>query len=575
MWDIRQADDGTWELVDDEGQVLASGPDDIAAWMDANSERFEAEPPEQMHWEGVLAMEGVETGDGRKVEPGALTWEVPFPLTWQREGGGHEGAVTIGTVHEVSRRDGGQIYGRGVFDLGSEEGLEGARHVAKGLTDNVSMEPDSVTVELRVKDDEDVGMPILLMEEDDEEPETDEDGRIIIDEMAYDDWLEVMTDGRIRTVALVTTAAFDEAVIELAAGLDFDDLLEMAADEPRAVVAAAIGDVEVGDEVTWDDDGTERTGEIVAIDEDAETVDVEPDDDTEIVTLPVSEVDLVDDDDGDDEPDDEPEDDEAPEPAPDVEASMVAAGGPEIPPAGWFDDPQLDGPTPLTVNDDGRIFGHLAAWGTCHIGRDDTCLTPPESAAAYAYFATGETDVACDDGCDDGRHAVPTGAITLGTGHANLRADARDAAAHYDNTGTAVADVTAGEDGYGIWVAGALRPGLTDMQVRTLKASALSGDWRRIGGNLELVAALAVNVPGFPIPRSVAASGQMVDMPNTSAAVESGRQLSLVAAGPVRPHTRIRGGLSDTEMERRLSEVEDLVKPLKAERLRAAVHGRS
>jgi hypothetical protein len=29
-------------------------------------------------------------------------------------------------------------------------------------------------------------------------------------------------------------------------------------------------------------------------------------------------------------------------------------------------------------------------------------------------------------------------------------------------------------------------------------ASDVSGDWRRIGGNLELVAVLAVNVPGFP-----------------------------------------------------------------------------
>src|SRR5699024_6608649 len=30
----------------------------------------------------------------------------------------------------------------------------------------------------------------------------------------------------------------------------------------------------------------------------------------------------------------------------------------------------------------------------------------------------------------------------------------------------------------------------------------LSGDWRTIGGNLELVAALAVNTPGFPIVAS-------------------------------------------------------------------------
>ena len=43
----------------------------------------------------------------------------------------------------------------------------------------------------------------------------------------------------------------------------------------------------------------------------------------------------------------------------------------------------------------------------------------------------------------------------------------------------------------------ALRPGLSDEQVRTLRASPLSGDWRYIDGQLELVGALAVNLPGF------------------------------------------------------------------------------
>jgi hypothetical protein len=84
--------------------------------------------------------------------------------------------------------------------------------------------------------------------------------------------------------------------------------------------------------------------------------------------------------------------------------------------------------------------------------------------------------------------------------------------AHYEHTGRAIADVNAGEDAYGIWVAGALRPGATDDQVRALRGAPLSGDWRKIGSSgLELVAALAVNVPGFPIPRpqGLAAGGAM------------------------------------------------------------------
>jgi hypothetical protein len=110
---------------------------------------------------------------------------------------------------------------------------------------------------------------------------------------------------------------------------------------------------------------------------------------------------------------------------------------------------------------------------------------------------------------------LPVGHITLGTGHANLTAKASDAAAHYDNTGSCVADVRVGEDEYGIWVAGAARP---DADLDVLRAASLSGDWRRVNGELELVAALAVNVPGFPIPR-------------TQTAVAASAQIALVAAG--------------------------------------------
>ena len=99
--------------------------------------------------------------------------------------------------------------------------------------------------------------------------------------------------------------------------------------------------------------------------------------------------------------------------------------------------------------------------------------------------------------CDDG-FRFPVGQITMNSGHAPQQASASQTAAHYDNTAMAAADVTAGEDDFGIWVAGALRPGLRGEDVRALMASDVSGDWRRIGGSLELVAILAVNVPGFP-----------------------------------------------------------------------------
>jgi hypothetical protein len=58
--------------------------------------------------------------------------------------------------------------------------------------------------------------------------------------------------------------------------------------------------------------------------------------------------------------------------------------------------------------------------------------------------------------------------------------------------------VRCGEDNFGIWMAGALRPDVEPLKIRALMASDVSGDWRRIGSSLELVGVLAVNVPGFP-----------------------------------------------------------------------------
>ena len=194
------------------------------------------------------------------------------------------------------------------------------------------------------------------------------------------------------------------------------------------------------------------------------------------------------------------------------EDAVAAAGGPVAPPAEWFDDLKLDGPTPLTITDEGEVLGHGALKGMCHIGVAGKCVVAPDSPSGYQFFHTGAIRAAgCD--CD-----IPVGVITMDTGHADLSADYRQAAAHYDNTGAAVADVVAGEDEHGIWVHGALRPDVTDEQVRALRAAALSGDWRPIGTGLELVAFLAVNVPGFPVPRARVASGKRVALVAAGAA---------------------------------------------------------
>lgn len=193
-----------------------------------------------------------------------------------------------------------------------------------------------------------------------------------------------------------------------------------------------------------------------------------------------------------------------------VAAGYVAEHIPVAPPREWFDNPRLHGPSPITVDDDGRVFGHIAAWNTDHVGMANN-IKPPRSRSNYTYFKTGILRTA--EGND-----VNVGQLTLAGGHAGLEFSAREAVKHYDDTASAIADVTAGEDEFGIWVAGGLRPGTTPEQVRVFRASAPSGDWRPIKGRLELVAVCQVNVPGFPVARSLVAGGQTMALVAAGAA---------------------------------------------------------
>lgn len=192
---------------------------------------------------------------------------------------------------------------------------------------------------------------------------------------------------------------------------------------------------------------------------------------------------------------------------------LVAAGPLADLPRAWFENPQLEQVTLTTVTPEGRVYGHLAQWESCHIGVAGACTAPPASPSNYAFFHTGVLET---DGGD-----VPVGHLTMGLGHIDIRASAAAATAHYDQSDAVVADVVVGEDAFGIWFSGALRPNLDDDKRREFRATgSLSGDWRKIGGQYELVGAVVVGVPGFPVPNlAIAASG--------------GIQTALVAAGMV------------------------------------------
>lgn len=255
---------------------------------------------------------------------------------------------------------------------------------------------------------------------------------------------------------------------------------------------------------------------------------------------------------------------------------------PLIPPPGFFDELALEGPTPLTVLASGELYGHLALWGTCHIGSPPgECITPPTSATNYAHFLLGE--IVCSDGS-----RVACGKITMGTGHADLALTAgapapvwhvdaaplaltaSAAAAHYDNTGTVVAHVTCGEDEWGIWLHGAVMPGLSPAQLRVLMGSDLSGDWRRVGNNLELVAMLAVNVPGFPKPR-IGASARNTGRCRVRS--HNGQVASLVACLPVDTASTVLAASAADAIIERIAATIGRSPRQRIEALRNRVHG--
>ncbi|KAB7761187.1 hypothetical protein [Mycolicibacterium mucogenicum] len=158
-----------------------------------------------------------------------------------------------------------------------------------------------------------------------------------------------------------------------------------------------------------------------------------------------------------------------------------------------FEDPQLTGPTPVTMGDDGRIFGHLAVFGQCHRSIQDSCVLVPRSSTGYANFHTSPP-LRLDNGT-----RLSVGRLTVGTGHADPSLAAGPALAHYDNTGTCWALVRVGEDAHGIWFSGVAAPGATAEQIEMGLSAPISGDWRDRGQGLELIAALAVNTPGFAV----------------------------------------------------------------------------
>lgn len=180
--------------------------------------------------------------------------------------------------------------------------------------------------------------------------------------------------------------------------------------------------------------------------------------------------------------------------SPEVLTAAAAGAAPLRPPRDWFFTEEPAQPVPLTVTDEGQVYGHLALWDQCHVGGMG-CDRAPRSFSDYAYFHLGEIET------DEG--AIAVGRITVGKegqargGHASVVLGRQGAIDHYDQTGCVAAFVRARDGNLGIWLSGAIRSDVPAEKIRDLRANPPSGDWR----DNELVGVLSVPVPGFPIPR--------------------------------------------------------------------------
>lgn len=500
-------------------------PEDPNAPPDAEDR---AEPPEEddsqnkkkkpilsaVPWHGVLAPEGTPSGDGRQFNAGSLSHrDLPLPLTWQKiSDDGHRGNVTVAKIEKIAMSSDGLMRASGHF-MYTAEADEVIGLLGEFGRFGVSVDADDSTFE--------------------------------IDEAAD---LVMFTQARVCSACIVPIPAFAQAWVSLGEapaewGMDPVE----AEPAPESLVAAVFGRgpgwltnplatqrihdywtvpgepgyakvgwgtegdfnrcrVEIGEEIGENSPEKLRFISAICAQWQHDAIGVWPGKGEKLAAEALG---LA---------------DQTPAPA----LSLVASIGHRAP-AAWFTDPGFatdDGRMvqatdktwgcPITVTDEGEVYGHIAKWGVCHIGFPGDCVTAPHSATGYSQFLSGEVYL------DDGTRA-PVGHLTIGGGHADGRLGMRAAIEHYDSTSTVWSDITVGEDEFGIWCHGWVRPGTSDDMVTAARASAVSGDWREAQpGDYEMIAALSVNSPGFSVPR-------------VRIAASNGHQVSLVAAGAVAP----------------------------------------
>lgn len=466
MWKIRQ-EGGYWLVVDGDvtdSRWLSSGAAEqrLAQLAPAREAMVAAAgDSEGRAWYAVLCVDEYLTADGRYAEH--FEWEtLPLTLWTLDQNSGHYDGEASGSIRTIERlSDGRRIYATGVLAT-TEEGLQTEQQIESQALRFVSVDPADVEAEEEITKIGTDGWPV--------------ESRIRFTKYVIGG-ATVVGNPAIRLAVIwldgmEAPAEFTEVLPDPVPRVQVPEIVDVPEDDDIIVIMASAQEAarsELGE--------PEPEGAMLQLAEDREM--------RALLASARAERDARE----------------------NAAACLLTAecGGPALPPAEWFQDPQLAGPTPLTVTPEGRVFGHIALWDTPHRGflhyQWSERIFAPRSASAYRQFLTRPLPVACcaDAGCGHERQTVMTGCLTFGTLHADKRLSAASAQAFYENSGMQGADVVAGEDAYGPWVAGSLRPGMDDTRVREVLGARPSGDWRWIGGHLELVAVLGVNNEGFPV----------------------------------------------------------------------------
>jgi hypothetical protein len=395
----------------------------------------------------VVVLEGWETSDGRYIEPGSLgRRDMPqslMAMLRNPDGGfeGHSAAIVCGRIDTMERVDASTMLNR---ETGEPFGAGVWAWTATGyLTPNDDQPGSSATVDY-VRDGTLRGVSVDLgeVEADVQVLEEDEDG--FPERVRF-----VVTQGSIAQCTVTPFAAFPGAYIVLndgqgaeEAGVAPDDTAPAEEPAPPAVAASAF-------RIITPEQGGRRA--LVA-------------------SL-----------------------------APDVETIA-----PVLPPREWFERVEVLDPARHVYlgrrpngTPTGQVWGYIAQWDVPHAGiLNREVYAPRLGPDGYRTFTSQGSTMTAEG------EEVPTGVLSFGGGHDNdMSHGVVPALAHYDSTSTAYADVIVGEDDFGVWFAGAMRPHLTRQQIEEFGRHPLSGDWRANPGdaNVRLVAALSVNTPGFPI----------------------------------------------------------------------------